>query len=166
MINFFWNVATFKTERMGVGKQTSSQIHQFADSSDKNVFFILPLSFNTTRIINSVSGGDMRSCPSALVLSVSATSTPDVGMLHLCASAGVHSLVCVYSRQLMSSGRWGDLGRTSRSPLSSVARRCDLVNTDSTGILKCCTAPKGQIPGIVLHSLSIWGTFSQRMICS
>lgn len=114
----------------------------------------------------ALKGGDMRSCPSALVLSVSAASTPDVGMLHLCVSAGVHSLVCVYSGQLLSSGRWDDLGRTSRSPPSSVARRCDLVNTDSTGISKCCTAPKVRFLALCYTPSAFWGTFSQRMICS
>lgn len=35
----------------------------------------------------ALKGRDMRSCPSALVLSVNAASAPDVRMLHLCVSA-------------------------------------------------------------------------------
>lgn len=101
----------------------------------------------------------MRSCPSALVLSVSAASTPGVGMLHLCVSAGVHGLVCVYSGQLLSSGGWDDLGRTSRSPPSSVARQCDLVYTDSTGISKLCAAPKVRFLALCYTPSAFGGRF-------
>lgn len=159
---------TFKTERTGCwGRKTNIASDPSVCWQLCQIIFFPPLSFNTTRMINpALKGGDMRSCPSALVLSVSAASTPDVGMLHLCVSAGVHSLVCVYSGQLLSSGRWDDLGRTSRSPPSSVARRCDLVNTDSTGISKCCTAPKVRFLALCYTPSAFWGTFSQRMICS
>lgn len=68
-------------------------------------------------------------CPSAL---------PHVGMLHVCASAEVHSFVCV----LLSSGRWVDLGWTSRSPCPALHRGAMRLTPTPPGMLKCCAAPK------------------------
>lgn len=89
-----------------------------------------------------MTGWDMRSCPSALVLSVSPLHAWHGNVAPVCKRWAPEFSVCAHTEQLLSSGRWDDLGRTSRRLCPVLHQSAIWLTPNSGGTLKCYTAPK------------------------